>query len=295
MYIDVRTGEVDVEIQTDPMRSALNAEQKKHASLITVDYSKSGAKLSAIRRNGTNVRRTTNNVQDVTDNVQHATNKRVDPRYVRLLPWAVIAKDFSYNNPVAVQRFSWLRILTLSVGVFLLPMAVGWSCIRVRFSLRHLWVVATTIAVALSLVLADKSAHYPTDALGQTYLRAMQTSATIAVVIFLFALPIMELARERWRRRLSLGVYCGLICVIPVFTLLLYPMGAIRTTYTFQEFWHLFWFALLPTGAVLFLVHSLRILGGTTARIVRVCWRKLGSMRSSDIQNLQGMGDSHGA
>lgn len=277
---------MDTEIQSDPRFNALHVGNEKHASLITHVYTTKTAKLSAIRRSGTNVRRATNNVQ-------HATNKRADPRYVRLLPWVVLAKDFCYNNPVALQRFSWLRILTLSLGVFLLPLAVGWSCIRVSFSLRQLWLVATTIAIALSLALADRSA-YPTDAFGNSYLSALQTSATIAVVIFLFALPIMELARKRWRRRLSLGVYCALILVIPAFTLLLYPTGVIRTTYTFQEFWHLFWFALLSTGAVLFLVHSLRILGSATAHIVKGCWRKLGSMRSSNIRNYQGAGDSHG-
>ena len=39
-----------------------------------------------------------------------------------------------------------------------------------------------------------------------------------------------------------------------------YPDGAIQTIYTYQEFWHVFWIAFIPTGVVLVMIHGLRTL-----------------------------------
>ena len=278
-YMDIRTGQLDTQVGSDPMWSALNSDKDQHASLITCVYDRNGAKLSAISRTVTSRRET--------------SKQETDPRYVRLLPWAVHAKSFVHSNPVSVQRFSWTRILKLSLGVFLLPLAVASTCFRRRLSLRHLGIMATTIAVALSLALADRHA-YPADLLGRSYLRALETAAGIAVVMFLFALPIIELMRKRRRRNLSLLLYGTMLVVVPGLTLWTNASDVIPTTYAFNESWHLFWFALLPTGAMLFLIHSLRIAVRAMACIFTTCRLSFKFISSSIHAKHEISGDANG-
>ncbi len=281
--LDARTGEKCKGVGADPTDHALNAEDPKHASLIVLDYTPphgSIASIASIRRSGARVPRT--------------GKSPADPRYVRLLPWVVNTKAFLLTNPVTVRHFSWSRILKLALGVFIVPFVVAWICLRTRFTIRQLLLVASTIALALSLMLADNSA-FPINDRQMGYAYALEAAFFVAFHTFLLVLPLIELSRARWRRRLSIGVYAAFLAILPVFSLLAYPSGVIQTTYTYQGFWHLFWFALLPTGFVLFLIHSLRILGKGVLRIAsRKNFGNLLSMKVAHTKILQGSGDSHG-
>jgi len=276
--LDARTGEECKGVETNTLNNALNADNLNHSSLITCVYAPRNTIITATRRNGAKI--TTSNL-------------RSDPRYTRLLPWVVNAKFFLASNPVTVGHFSWTRILRLALGVFLVPVLVAWTCLRKQFSIRHLLLVATTVAVALALVLADKNA-FPSSENGIGYIDALATACVIAILALFFALPLVELTRTRWRRILSIGVYGAFLLIIPAFTLLTNPVGAIRTTYTFHEYWHLFWFSLLPTGAVLLLLHSLRILGSGVFRIANGSRRSYSSLWPKKVPTLQSSGDSHG-
>ncbi|MCC6510751.1 MAG: hypothetical protein IT423_16725, partial [Pirellulaceae bacterium] len=243
-WLDASTGEASDSIQDQPNFNALNSKELDHASFITCNYTPRGCILTAIRKQG---------VRD-----PHTVQRENDPREARLLPWVVIAKSVLAQNPVTLQRLSWPRILKLALCVYFLPVLVAWSCFRRRFSLRHLLLVATTTAVALSVALADRNA-YPTTVSNGSYITALAVAFEISLNISLLALPLMELTKTRWRRRLSVGLYGAMLLIVPTLTLLSNPVGAIGTTYVPDEFWHLFWFALVPTGMLLFLLHSLRM------------------------------------
>jgi hypothetical protein len=163
-----------------------------------------------------------------------------------------------------------------------------------RFTLRQLLLVVSTIALGLALVLADKNA-YPIDDRLSGYTVAIESAFFFASQIFLLVLPLLELTRAPWRRRLSLLLYAAFLMIVPVFNVLSYPTGPIQTTYTYQEFWHLFWFALLPTGVVLLLIHSLIILSKGLIRIAS--GKSFGWLRFRRVVKarvMQGSGDSHG-
>ncbi len=81
-------------------------------------------------------------------------------------------------------------------------------------------------------------------------------------------LPFLQLAKGGWRRYLALGLWWRSWVIIPVFTLVEYPVGVIRTTFTLREWWHVLWLALFATGLLLILIHGLRIVIGTAWKVL---------------------------
>ena len=210
-----------------------------------------------------------------------------DPRYLRLFLWVVEAKAIFWTNRETLDLYSWARILKLALGVFLIPVLVIWNCARRQFSIRHLLLIATVIAIALALVLADK-AEFPTDEMGNGYAVALSIASTVAICTLIFTLPLTELGRSRWRRILSMCIYGLFLLAIPLFNLVAFPPGAIQTTYIYDEFWHLFWLALFPTGVVLFLIHSLLFLWGWFSWIARGIAKQFRQRRPRTVRRAAG-------
>ncbi len=254
-YVDARTGEkCDVSFDAVPLNNALNANDPEHLSLIALGDTSSKYTVASSRRKGVRIR--------------SRTTSSEDPRYVRLLPWVVNAKFFLLSNPVTITKsgVSAARLVKLVFGVFIIPVVVVWICSRSRFTIRQLLVVSSTIALTLSLVLADRS-DFPTDDRQLGYGRALEAAFFLAFHAFILLLPLMELTRTRWRRTLSISVYVAMLLIVALVSLVAYPASPIRTTYTYQEFWHLFWFAVLPTGIVLLVIHGLRLVAKGLIRI----------------------------
>ena len=242
-FLDARTGEVCDLPTDDPTNNALNAENTKHASLIVYDQTTrlSNGYVASIRRSGARLPRT--------------GKLSTDPRYVCRLPWVALARDELQKFQITTERFGLFRLLKLAMGIYLLPAIVFWNCARQQFSIRLLLLISAVFALALALVVADKSS-FPTDENSNSYLSALEASLFIAIGIFLFTLPLMELGRTRWRRTFAISVYVFFVIVIPAYLLLSNATTPLPLTYTYSGFWHIFWYVLLPTGIVLFLVLS---------------------------------------
>lgn len=245
LLLDASTGEDRSEAWAELKSRAFNANEANHRSWITSETTNQKIVLSAIRREGA--------VRPAADALQ------ADPRRQRLLPWVVTAKSILFSVQREVRFFSWPRVLMLAFGAILIPGLVAWSCLRKRFSLRHVIIVVTTVALALTLILVDQR-EFPTDDKPNGFRHAMNAAWVISIHIFGFALPVIELTQVRWRRNLSIAVYGLMLIGTPLLSLFTNPVGVVRTTYIGNEWWHLVWFALLCAGLVLFLFHSLRIL-----------------------------------
>ncbi len=247
--LDVTTGEECDAFRGLPISFVAHFEGSTNGNLILWEYSNHN-RLSAMRPTSSTLARKTK------PQVRTAS----DPRYVRLFPWAIHAKSILSSGREALGPYSLSRILKLAIGVFFVPLWVAWFCVRRQFSIRHLLLVATAIAVALALVVADKNA-FPTDGTRSGFVGAMVIAGGAVICIVILTMPFIELGRSRWRRILSSSLYGVFLLSIPVFNLLAYPSAAIETTYTFQESWHLFWLALIPTGFVLLMLVGMRTVG----------------------------------
>ncbi len=247
--LDVTTGEECDAFRGLPISFVAHFEGSTNGNLILWEYSNHN-RLSAMRPTSSTLARKTK------PQVRTAS----DPRYVRLFPWAIHAKSILSSGREALGPYSLSRILKLAIGVFFVPLWVAWFCVRRQFSIRHLLLVATAIAVALALVVADKNA-FPTDGTRSGFVGAMVIAGGAVICIVILTMPFIELGRSRWRRILSSSLYGVFLLSIPVFNLLAYPSAAIETTYTFQESWHLFWLALIPTGFILLMLVGMRTVG----------------------------------
>ncbi len=248
IIVDEGTGEERDDWKGQPLSFLMNTESSANRSFITWDYPNS--RVSALRlRNATQDKKSKSSGQ-----------AEIDPRYVRLLPWVVSAKGLFWEAGRDVLNYGWSRILKLALGVFLLPVVVIWNCMRRQFNVRHLIAISTVVAIALGLVIADKN-QFPTDQNLNGYLGALSIAVATAVWCIVVTLPILELFRSRRRRILSTSLYGLFVVFLPLFFLICFPLGIIETTYTYREFWHLFWMALIPTGVVLILVHALWMMG----------------------------------
>lgn len=239
-YLDASTGEDCTDSVDDQRQPSLNRDVPQHLSSLVLDTSDTRSNLVAFRRGDASPR---------------SSWRGRDPRYVRLFPWVVDAKFFLWSAGSAVKPVGWPRIFKLTLGVFLIPAAAAWYCFRRRFSVRQLLLVATACAIATSLVLSEQR-NFPAGH-SRSYTMALPLSLSTAICICLFAWPLLEFMQTAQRRRLALTVYVAFLAIIPVFTLTMNPVGAIRTTYTFQESWYLLWWALLPTGAMLLVIYGL--------------------------------------
>ena len=283
-FMDASTGQASDGIQDEPGFNALRSEDSEHDSIITCKYISRSCILTAIRKPGARV--------------PLAVQPQHDPRYLRLLPWVVHARSVLVDNPVTMYRLSWPRILMLIFCVYFIPAVAAWSCLRRRFSLRHVLLVATAIAIALSVSMADRSAH-PTASSPDGYIIALAAAFQVSLSIFLLVFPIIEFARRGWRRRLSIGLYIAMLLVVPTLMLVTMPASPIETTYVSDQFWHLFWLALVPTGMLLFLIHSVRLLSIGTMRLVSGVRsiakpRQASNAPSSPEVALPDAGDHHG-
>ena len=242
--LDACTGDVCDVPTDDPTSNALNAKNSKHASLIVYDQTTrtSNGYVASIRRIGTRIPRT--------------GKLSTDPRYVCRLPWVVVVRDELQKFRITTERFSLFRLLKLAIGIYLLPAIVLWNCKRQQFSIRTLLLISAIVALVVALIAADKSS-FPTDENSNSYISALGASLVIAIGIFLFALPFMELRRAGWRRVFAISVYVFFVVSIPSYLLLSNRSTTLPLTYTYSGFWHIFWYAIFPTGIVLFLVLSL--------------------------------------
>ena len=274
--LDLMTGEDCETLRGLPVSYLASDKSSSYGSLVTCDYPNFST-VSAFRQRNVGlvkIRKSGGSIES-------------DPRYLRLFPWVVGAKAIFWTNRETLDPYAWTRILKLAIGVFLIPALVIWNCVQRQFSIRHLLLIATVIAIALALVLADK-AEFPTDETGNGYAGALGIACGAAASFIIFTLPLTELGRSRWRRILSLSVYGLFLLAIPLFNLVAFPPGAIQTTYTYKEFWHLFWLALIPTGGVLFLIHSLLFFWGWFSWIARGIAKQFRQRRPRTVRRAAG-------
>ncbi len=264
-YFDAQTGdehpEFANELVNDIAQNSKNSADKQHASWLKCHITPSGCELTVIQRG------------EAKRNA--ASEMESDPRYWRLLPWVVNANQLLEGFANEGHNFTWPRLLKLTLGVFIVPAFVLWHCLRRRISLRQLLLLATVIAVAMSLVIKEKTAYPSVDSYNG-YVLALLVSFSHALQAFFVCLPLWQIAKGGWRRRLSLSLYAALLMIIPIFTLLTNPAGVIPTTYISHRWWYLFGLALMPTGMILFVILVMAFL----YRAIRRSDRKLDDKKS---------------
>jgi hypothetical protein len=168
----------------------------------------------------------------------------------------------------------------LVIGVFLIPIAVGWRWFRSSFTLRQLLLVAATVALALALVTREKIDASTNGASRGTF-TALEAAMQLAILFLFLFLPFLEWTKGGWRRKLSLGWYILFFVLIPVLSLSWDRPTPFKTTYSADGFWHLFWLALIPTGIVLSLIHGLRIIGLGIVRVFKILTKMDSTKRAS--------------
>ena len=184
---------------------------------------------------------------------------QTDPRLSRILPWAYFGNEIWSGMRNDIKPYGWPRILKLTFFVYILPAAILITCIRERMTIKKSLLVIAAIAIALAFALADRKA-FPTSELGIGYLGAQNQACGLFFNVVLLVIPIIELFKDRWRRRLCLLLYGTFLLVIPLVSLLLDPRNppSLETHYIFLYAWHLLWVAIFPTSLFLIGIHFIR-------------------------------------